>query len=179
MRLLRLLKILRVSARFGLDEFFLGHERVRGIRRVLNAALFWRRIEGPRAVRLRLALETLGPIFVKFGQMLSTRRDLVPPDIADELAKLQDRVPPFPWEDVAATLQRVYGKPVDAVFATFEREAVASASVAQVHLATLPEGAEVERDDEHDTHAWWPPEPGDWPAEADPVLRHMASLLAP
>ena len=94
-------------------------------------------------MRLRLALETLGPIFVKFGQMLSTRRDLVPPDIADELAKLQDRVPPFPWEDVAATLQRVYGKPVDAVFATFEREAVASASVAQVHLATLPEGAEV------------------------------------
>jgi len=143
MRLLRLLKIARVSVRFGLDEFFLGHERVRGLRAALSAALFWRRIEGPRAVRLRLALETLGPIFVKFGQMLSTRRDLVPPDIADELAKLQDQVPPFAWDEVAATLQHVYRKPVEAVFATFEREPVASASVAQVHLATLPQGTEV------------------------------------
>ena len=143
MRLLRLLRILRVSARFGLDEFVLGHERVRGLKPALDTILFWRRIEGPRAVRLRLALETLGPIFVKFGQMLSTRRDLVPPDIADELARLQDQVPPFSWDEVAATLQRVYGKPVDAVFATFDRTAVASASVAQVHLATLPDGTEV------------------------------------
>ena len=143
MRFLRLLKIARVSARYGLDEFFLGHERVRGLRSALNVALFWRRIEEPRAVRLRLALEALGPIFVKFGQMLSTRRDLVPADIADELAKLQDRVPPFPWEQVAATLQRVYGKPADSVFKTFEREPVASASVAQVHLATLQDGTEV------------------------------------
>ena len=143
MRLLRLFRILSVSARFGLDEFILGHERVRGLRPALNALLFWRRIEMPRAVRLRRALETLGPIFVKFGQMLSTRRDLVPPDIADELAKLQDQVPPFAWDRVAATLQRVYGKPVDTIFVTFEREPVASASVAQVHLASLPGGTEV------------------------------------
>jgi ubiquinone biosynthesis protein len=143
MRLIRLLKIIRISARFGLDEFFLGHERVRGLRPALNALLFWRRIEGPRGVRLRLALEALGPIFVKFGQMLSTRRDLVPADIADELAKLQDQVPPFPSEQVTSTLRRVYGRPLDSVFAAFEREPVASASVAQVHLATLPHGTEV------------------------------------
>ncbi|HET7598260.1 MAG TPA: ubiquinone biosynthesis regulatory protein kinase UbiB [Burkholderiales bacterium] len=143
MRILRLIRILLVSARFGLDEFILGHERVRGLRPALNAVLFWRRVDGSRAVRLRRALETLGPIFVKFGQMLSTRRDLVPTDIADELARLQDQVPPFPWTSVAQTFERVYGKAPEAVFATIEREPVASASVAQVHLATLPDGTEV------------------------------------
>jgi ubiquinone biosynthesis protein len=143
MRLFRLLKILRVSLHFGLDEFFLGHERVRGLRTMLNAMLFWRRLERPRAERLRLALETLGPIFVKFGQVLSTRRDLLPSDIADELARLQDQVPPFPAEQVLAILARVYGKPVEQVFDEFEREPVASASVAQVHLAKLHDGTEV------------------------------------
>jgi ubiquinone biosynthesis protein len=143
MRLFRLLKILRVSLHFGLDEFFLGHERVRGLRAMLTAALFWRHLERPRAERLRMALETLGPIFVKFGQVLSTRRDLLPSDIADELARLQDQVPPFPAEQVIAILARVYGKPVDQVFDEFEREPVASASVAQVHLAKLPDGTEV------------------------------------
>jgi ubiquinone biosynthesis protein len=143
MRLVRLLKILFVSARFGLDEFALGHERVRGLRAALNALLFWRDVEGPRAVRLRRALETLGPIFVKFGQMLSTRRDLVPADIADELARLQDQVPPFPADEVAATLNRVYARPLLEVFASIEREPVASASVAQVHLAILHDGTEV------------------------------------
>ena len=143
MRLFRLLKIFNVSLRFGLDEFFLGHERVHGLRIILNAVLFWRRLERPRAERLRLALEMLGPIFVKFGQVLSTRRDLLPADIADELAKLQDQVPPFPAEQVVTILARVYGKPVDQVFDEFEREPVASASVAQVHLARLHDGAEV------------------------------------
>ena len=94
----RLLKIIGVSLRYGLDEFFLGHERVRGLRAALRLLMFWRRLEAPRAQRLRLALEALGPIFVKFGQVLSTRRDLLPADIAEELAKLQDRVPPFPSE---------------------------------------------------------------------------------
>jgi ubiquinone biosynthesis protein len=143
MRLFRLLKIVGVSLRFGLDEFFLGHERVRGLRTALNALLFWRALERPRAVRLRLALEALGPIFVKFGQMLSTRRDLLSTDIADELARLQDQVPPFPAAQVEATLYRVYGKPVGQVFGRFEREPVASASVAQVHLGSLPDGTEV------------------------------------
>jgi len=85
----------------------------------------------------------LGPIFVKFGQVLSTRRDLLQPDIADELAKLQDQVPPFPVDKVFPLLTRVYGKSPDQVFGAFEREPVASASVAQVHLAKLPDGTDV------------------------------------
>src|SRR5207253_3837582 len=105
-----------------------------------RALTFWRDTSSPRAERLRLALQDLGPIFVKFGQVLSTRRDLLPADIADELAKLQDRVPPFPTEMVIATLNRVYGKPIEHVLKSFEREPVASASVAQVHLAELPDG---------------------------------------
>ncbi|HXF67525.1 MAG TPA: ubiquinone biosynthesis regulatory protein kinase UbiB [Burkholderiales bacterium] len=143
MRLLRLATILRVGARFGLDEFLLGHERVRGLRSALGAALFWRRLAAPRAVRLRLALEALGPIFVKFGQVLSTRRDLLAADIADELARLQDQVPPFPAEQVRAILARVYGRPLEQVFAAFDPTPVASASVAQVHLARLADGTEV------------------------------------
>ena len=91
MRFFRLLLILAVALRFGLDEFLLGHERVRGLRAVFNVIFFWRRLDMPRAVRLRMALEALGPIFVKFGQVLSTRRDLMPLDIAEELARLQDR----------------------------------------------------------------------------------------
>src|SRR6202158_296305 len=140
MRWLRLVKILRVALKYGLDEFLLGHERFRWLRPTARAVTFWRDLSAPRAQRLRLALQELGPIFVKFGQMLSTRRDLLPTDIADELAGLQDRVPPFPSEQVIATLQRVYGKPVEDVFRTFDRTPVASASVAQVHLATLPDG---------------------------------------
>jgi len=143
MRLPRLIKILYVSQRFGLDEFFLGHERVRGLRALINALLFWRALREPRAVRLRQALEALGPIFVKFGQILSTRRDLLAPDIADELAKLQDQVPPFPAEEALAIINRVYGRPADQVFAQFEHEPVASASVAQVHLGRLPDGTEI------------------------------------
>ena len=140
MHLLRLAKILRVALKYGLDEFLLGHERFRWMRPTVRVLTFWRNVSAPRAVRLRLALQDLGPIFVKFGQMLSTRRDLLPPDIADELARLQDRVPPFATVDVLATLQRAYGKPVDEVFKSFSREPVASASVAQVHLAELPDG---------------------------------------
>ncbi|HEX4885041.1 MAG TPA: ubiquinone biosynthesis regulatory protein kinase UbiB [Casimicrobiaceae bacterium] len=143
MRLLRLARILLVSQRYGLDEFLLGHERVRWVRPMVNRLAFWRDLSEPRAVRLRLALESLGPIFVKFGQMLSTRRDLMPPDIADELAKLQDRVPPFPWEHVEATLRRAYRRPLEEVFRSFDRTPVASASVAQVHFAELPDGTPV------------------------------------
>src|SRR5262249_42863848 len=116
LRLLRLAKIWLVTLRYGLDEFLTGHERFRAVRPLAPAVTFWRDTSAPRAVRLRLALEDLGPIFVKFGQMLSTRRDLIPLDIADELAKLQDRVPPFSSDEVVATLTRVYGKPVDQVF---------------------------------------------------------------
>jgi ubiquinone biosynthesis protein len=121
MRLFRLLKIVGVALRFGLDEFILGHERVRGLRAALDTLLAWRRFAEPRAVRLRRALETLGPIFVKFGQVMSTRRDLLPADIADELARLQDQVPPFSAEQVDAVLARAYGRRAATVFDTFER----------------------------------------------------------
>jgi ubiquinone biosynthesis protein len=139
-RLIRLLIIVMVALRFGLDEFLLGHERVRGVRTLIRRLLFWRSLGEPRAVRLRRALETLGPIFVKFGQALSTRRDLLPADLADELARLQDRVPPFDSSQVEATLEQVYGRPVDQVFLEFDLQPVASASVAQVHFATLQDG---------------------------------------
>jgi len=143
MRIARLVRIHLVAMRFGLDEFVLGHQRVRALRPFVNRVLFWRDLSEPRAVRLREALQALGPLFVKFGQMLSTRRDLLPPDIADELAKLQDRVPPFSTAQVLATLARAYGKPVDQVFKAFDLTPVASASVAQVHFAELPNGTPV------------------------------------
>ncbi len=140
MRLLRLVKIISVAGRYGLDEMLLEHEpsgRLLALSRIL---FFWRRLDAPPAVRLRLALESLGPIFVKFGQMLSTRRDLLPPDIADELAKLQDRVPPFSSERALAEIENAYGKPAHEVFAEFDATPVASASIAQVHFARLPDG---------------------------------------
>jgi ubiquinone biosynthesis protein len=143
MRIFRLIKIIFVALRFGLDEFLLAHERVRWMRVPLNLLLFLRNTSKPRAVRLRLALEKLGPIFVKFGQILSTRRDLMPADIADELAKLQDQVPPFPSVQAVAMLETVYRKPLKEVFQSFEDTPVASASVAQVHFAVLPDGHEV------------------------------------
>lgn len=143
MRIFRLITILWVAARFGLDEFFLGHERVRGLRWLVNVTLFWRDLSEPRAVRLRRALEALGPIFVKFGQMLSTRRDLMPFDIAEELARLQDRVPPFPASEVRVKLEAIYGKSLETVFTQFDAEPIASASMAQVHFAILRDGTEA------------------------------------
>jgi ubiquinone biosynthesis protein len=138
MRFFRLLRILTITLRFELDEFVLAHTRLRPLHKPVRWTLFWRRSREPRAVRLRLALESLGPIFVKFGQMLSTRRDLIPLDIADELALLQDRVPPFPYADVKQTVELAYGLPIEMVFAQFDETPVASASVAQVHFAHLP-----------------------------------------
>jgi ubiquinone biosynthesis protein len=143
MRLLRLVRILYTGARYGLDEFLLGHERTKLLRWLVNVLFFWRPLRGTRALRLRLALESLGPIFVKFGQVLSTRRDLLPLDIADELAGLQDRVPPFPSEQALAVLKRAYGRDAHDVFALFDPTPIASASVAQVHRATLKSGEAV------------------------------------
>ncbi|MGE5493572.1 MAG: ubiquinone biosynthesis regulatory protein kinase UbiB [Actinomycetota bacterium] len=139
MRLFRLLKIASVASRYGLDEMVLEHEPSGRLVRLANALQFWRDLSTPRAVRLRLALEALGPIFVKFGQVLSTRRDLMPPDIANELAKLQDRVPPFDSKLALAEIEKAYGRPASEVFAEFDPVPVASASIAQVHFARLRE----------------------------------------
>ncbi|WP_432722324.1 ubiquinone biosynthesis regulatory protein kinase UbiB [Jeongeupia wiesaeckerbachi] len=143
MRLLRLIKIARVVLQYGLDEFLLGHERVHGLRKLINGVCFWRKLDRPRGERLRLALEDLGPIFVKFGQVLSTRRDLLPTDLADELALLQDRVPPFSGDTAVAVIEAGLGQPLNVLYAEFDRTPVASASIAQVHRAMLPNGRAV------------------------------------
>ena len=97
----------------------------------------------PRGERLRMALQELGPVYVKFGQILSTRRDLLPQDIADELALLQDQVPPFPGEQARDIIEDALGKPVSEIFASFDTNPLASASIAQVHPATLHDGREA------------------------------------
>jgi ubiquinone biosynthesis protein len=142
-KFLRLLKIFNVVIRYGLDEIAISGLPVPRTAAFFNGIFFWRKITSPRGVRLRMALEELGPIFVKFGQVLSTRRDLMPPDIADELALLQDRVPPFDSDLAIAQITRSLGAHPDQLFATFERTPVASASIAQVHFATLRSGREV------------------------------------
>ena len=141
MRALRFLRIVDTIGRHGLDEFVPG----RGwLARAFFAAFYsWRDTKAPRAARLRSALESLGPVFVKFGQILSVRPDLIPRDVAEELAKLQDSVPPFPWEEAEATLDRAYGRAHTEVFRSIDKTPIASASVAQVHFAVLHDGREV------------------------------------
>ena len=143
MRIFRLLKIMVVSSRYGLDEMLAAHDPSGRLPKLLRIIGFWRRYDQARAVRLRLALEALGPIFVKFGQVLSTRRDLLPTDFADELAKLQDRVPPFDGGIAVAEIERVFARPIQQIFAEFDVTPVASASIAQVHFARLFDGREV------------------------------------
>jgi ubiquinone biosynthesis protein len=136
--LARLLIIAWATFRFGLDEIaFARMERVGALWR---AVFFWRRFAQPRGMRLRLALEYLGPIFVKFGQALSTRRDLLPADIAAELAKLQDQVAPEAPAKIRAALARAYGREPEEIFSSFDETPVGSASVAQVHRAVLLNG---------------------------------------
>jgi ubiquinone biosynthesis protein len=141
----RLVEIQRVLTRYGLDDFVRATHLYRPLRffNYLSPWTWFRRRRGSRSERLRRALEDLGPIFVKFGQALSTRRDLLPVDIADELAKLQDQVPPFPSEIAKASIARAYGRPVAEVFESFEDEPIAAASIAQVHGARLRDSKEV------------------------------------
>ena len=139
----RLVFIAVTVLRFGLDEVALSAFPQRSVRALVRLVTVGRRLDAPRGTRLRQALERLGPIFVKFGQVLSTRRDLLPLDIADELAQLQDRVPPFPAAQARALVEKAYGRKIDDVFASFEAEPVASASIAQVHFAVLKSGREV------------------------------------
>ncbi|NNM64415.1 MAG: ubiquinone biosynthesis regulatory protein kinase UbiB [Burkholderiales bacterium] len=137
-RLLRLLRIATVAHRYGLDQLVLSGFRHRWLRLLARILAVGRKLDAPRGRRLRLALESLGPIFVKFGQMLSTRRDLLPTDIADELAKLQDRVPPFDSDQAVGLIEQALGQPLTKLFASLDRTPVASASIAQVHFAVLP-----------------------------------------
>ncbi len=141
----RLLSIQRTFIRHGVDEIVLGIPLLRPFRFLLYLLPWnWRRRDfAPTAVRIRHVLEELGPIYVKFGQILSTRRDLLPDDIAEELARLQDRVPPFPGIEARAIVEEEYGKSVQEVFSEFDAEPLASASIAQVHAARLKDGREV------------------------------------
>ena len=138
--LARLIEIQRVLLKHGLDDYVRATHLYRPLRFLFYLSpgvWFERRRKASRGVRLRLALEELGPIFVKFGQAVSTRRDLLPNDVAEELAKLQDRVPPFPGSIAREIVERAYGKRVDEVFASFDETPLAAASIAQVHVARL------------------------------------------
>jgi ubiquinone biosynthesis protein len=143
LKFLRLFIIFSVAIRYGLDQIAMSGLQVPRTAKLIDSLIFWRKIAAPRGVRLRMALEELGPIFVKFGQVLSTRRDLMPPDIADELALLQDRVPPFDSDLAIAQITAALGAHPDQLFASFDRVPVASASIAQVHFATLHNGKKV------------------------------------
>jgi ubiquinone biosynthesis protein len=142
----RLLQIQRVLLKYGLHDFVRATHLYAPLRFLFYLSpdtwLNPHRAASP-AVRLRLALEELGPIFVKFGQAVSTRRDLLPTDVANELAKLQDRVPPFPGAMARAIVESAYGRPVSEAFSQFDEAPLAAASIAQVHAARLPDGREV------------------------------------
>jgi ubiquinone biosynthesis protein len=144
--IVRLLEIQRVLLRHGLDDFVRATHLYRPLRFLFYLSpgvWFERRRKASRGERIRLALEELGPVFVKFGQAVSTRRDLLPSDIADELAKLQDRVPPFPGAAARRIVEQALGRAVQDAFASFDETPLAAASIAQVHVARLTDGKEV------------------------------------
>ena len=144
-RLLRLFKIIFVFSRYRLDSL-IPEDRLPWFAVLLLRLNPMRLLpvgKKSRGERLRLALEELGPIFIKFGQMLSTRRDLLPDDVADELKKLQDQVPPFASDVAVKEIESALGMSVDGLFKTFERDPMASASMAQVHAAQLNTGEQV------------------------------------
>mgnify|MGYP000867029147 CR=1 FL=1 len=140
----RFATISKIVYRYGLRDMLLPHVHADWLRHIVRrlpaSAQFTNQ---PLPVRLRLALENLGPIFVKLGQVLSTRPDLLPPDYAAELAKLQDKVPPFDAELSRRQIEQSLGKPIEELYARFDPQPVASASIAQVHRAALFSGEEV------------------------------------
>lgn len=144
-QVLRLIHINLVLLRHGLDEVILATHLLRPLRFLLYLApWYWFRGQlPPYPVRIRLVLEDLGPIFVKFGQIISTRRDLLPDDLAAELAKLQDHVPPFSGTQARALIEEAWGRPLETRLDDFSETPLASASIAQVHTARLKDGREV------------------------------------
>ncbi len=145
-RLTRGTFIVWIVFRYGLDEMVLSSFKKPWLKLFTRMISIGRNLSAPRGQRLRQALERLGPIFVKFGQVMSTRRDLMPLDIADELAKLQDRVPPFDSAIAIANIEKAFRKPLADIFINFEEKPIASASVAQVHFATIRDRAGVLRE---------------------------------
>lgn len=141
--LARMLSIQRVLVKHGLDEFISETHFLRPLRFVFYLLPRGSDISEPLGKRIRLALQELGPIFVKFGQAVSTRRDLLPADVADELAMLQDQVPSFPAEQAIEILEKAYGRSVHDVFLRFDEAPFAAASIAQVHTAALQDSTEV------------------------------------
>ncbi|RDH82608.1 MAG: ubiquinone biosynthesis regulatory protein kinase UbiB [endosymbiont of Galathealinum brachiosum] len=144
-QLLRLLYINYVLAKHGLDDIIFEIHLFRPFR-FLIYLMPWNwiaRNRAPRGQRIREALEDLGPIFIKFGQMLSTRKDLLPEDIAEELTALQDRVPPFDGDLAQQLIEKAYGTSIDEYFDEFNTTPLASASIAQVHTAKLKDGKEI------------------------------------
>ena len=141
----RLIHIYLVIVHYRLDEIVFDAFSLRTLHFLsnFNPLNWYKRAKLTRGERIRLALETLGPVFVKFGQSLSTRRDLLPPDIADELAKLQDQVAPFPSNIAKKIVEKEYNQTTEEIFAHFDAEPMASASIAQVHKATLHNGKDV------------------------------------
>lgn len=143
-RITRIISIQRVLIRYGADEILFATPMFRPFRYIFHLMPWnWvNKVEGPRAERLRMVLEDLGPIYIKLGQILSTRRDILPEDIANEFAKLQDRVSPFPGEIARKSIEKTYGEKITEVFKEFDETPLASASIAQVHAATLHDGRE-------------------------------------
>ncbi len=144
-RLYRLMRINLIMMRYNIDEIILGQHWFFPLRVLVYLNPFYWTVgrKLPRAVRIRMAIEELGPIFVKAGQIVSTRRDLLPDDIANELTKLQDRVKPFPGKQAKAIIEKALQHPLSDIFREFDSKALASASIAQVHAATLINGDNV------------------------------------
>jgi len=147
-QLIRLFEINRILIRHNLDELIYAIPAFRPLSFIYHLSPWnWnkqkKRDRAPKAVRIRRALEDLGPVFVKFGQILSTRRDMLPDELANELANLQDNVPPFSGKEARAIIENALQKSTSELFQLFDETPLASASIAQVHLATLHNGQEA------------------------------------
>jgi ubiquinone biosynthesis protein len=144
--MLRIIDVIRVVAKYKLDDYLSGYDQTKFLNtggNIIRQFLFIKPVQGPLGYRLRKALEELGPVFVKFGQIISTRREFLPKEVADELAKLRDSVEPFSKDDVFTIVEEELKQPIESVFSKFSQTPVAAASISQVHLATLLNGDEV------------------------------------